>query len=60
MLNGIRYTNNQGPDFDEISSFFPYEIDDAVQYVSLGYGAKAPKIIILYLFFSSFSVAFKF
>ena len=36
---------NQGPDFDDMSSFFPCEIDDAIQY--LGYGAQAPKIVIL-------------
>jgi hypothetical protein len=29
----------QGPDFDDMSSFFPYEIDDAIQYINLGYGA---------------------
>ena len=39
--------NNQGPDFDDMSSFFPYEIDDAIQYINLGYGAQAPKIVIL-------------
>jgi hypothetical protein len=27
-------------------SFFPYEIDDTIQYIYLGYGAQAPKIII--------------
>jgi len=37
---------NQGPDFDDIS-FFPCEISDAIKYNNLGYGAKAPKIIIL-------------
>ena len=37
----------QGPDFDDMSSFFPCEIDDAIQYINLGYGAQAPKIVIL-------------
>ena len=35
------------PDFDDMSSFFPCEIDDAIQYLNLGYGAHAPKIVIL-------------
>jgi hypothetical protein len=30
-----------------MSSFFPYEIDDAIQYINLGYGVQAPKIVIL-------------
>ena len=34
---------DQGPDF-EMSSFFPCEADDAIQYINLGYGAQAPKI----------------
>ena len=38
--------NKQGPDFD-MSSFFPCERDDAIQYNNLGYGAQAPKIVIL-------------
>ena len=38
-----RQSNDQGPDFDDISSFFPCEIDDAIQYIHLGYGAQAPK-----------------
>ena len=29
----------QGQDFDDMSSFFPCEIDDAIQYINLGYGA---------------------
>ena len=37
--------NNQGPDFDDISSSFPCEID--YQYIKLGYGEQAPKIVIL-------------
>ena len=52
-------SNNQGPDFDDMSSFFPCEIDDAIQYINLGYGAQATKIVILYCIFSSFSVVFK-
>ena len=35
-LNGIE-VDNQGPNFDDMSSFFPCEIDDAVQYINLGY-----------------------
>ena len=41
------YTNVQGSDFDDMSSFFPCKIDDAIQYINLGYGAQAPKIVIL-------------
>jgi len=37
--------DEQGPDFDDMSSFFPCEIDDAIQYINLGYGAQAPKIV---------------
>ena len=40
-------SNYQGPDFDDMSSFFPCEIDDAIQYINLGYGAQAPEIFIL-------------
>ena len=40
------YTH-QGPDFDDISSFCPCEIDDAIQYINLGYEAQAPKIVII-------------
>ena len=39
--------NQQGPDFDDKSSFFPCEIQDAIQYINHGYGAQAPKIVIL-------------
>ena len=42
-----RVSKNQGPDFDDMSSFFPCEIDDAIQYINFGYGAQAPKIVIL-------------
>ena len=40
-------TYEQGPDFDDMSSFFPCEIGDAIQYINLEYGAQAPKIVIL-------------
>ena len=36
----------QCPDFD-MSSFFPCEIDGIIQYINLGYGTQAPKIVIL-------------
>ena len=35
----------QGSDFEDMSSFFPCEIDDANQYINLGYGPQVPKII---------------
>ena len=38
--------HKQGPDFHGMASFFPCEIDDAIQYINLGYGAQAPKIVI--------------
>jgi len=40
-------SDHQGPDFDDMSSFFPWEIDDAIQYINIWYGAQAPKIVIL-------------
>ena len=40
-MNIFRY-HSQGPDFDDISSFFPCEIDDAIQYINVGHGAQAP------------------
>ena len=40
----IYVTDDHGPDFDDMSSFFPCEIDDGIQYIHLGYGAQAPKI----------------
>ena len=43
----MNYCYHQGPDFDDMSSFFPCEIDDAIQNTNLGYGAQAPKIVIL-------------
>ena len=30
-----------------MSSLFPCEMDDAIPYINLGYGAQAPKIVIL-------------
>ena len=45
--NVFCHTHKQGPDFDVMSSFFPCEIDDAIQYINLGYGSQAPKIVIL-------------
>ena len=39
--------NQQGPDFDDMLSFFPCEVDDAIQYINLGYGMQAPKLVIL-------------
>ena len=38
---------SQGPDFDDNSRFFPSEIDDAIQYINLGYETQAPKVVIL-------------
>ena len=45
--NNNNNNNNQCPDFGDMSSFFPCELDDAIQYINLGYGAQAPKIVIL-------------
>jgi hypothetical protein len=39
--------DNPGPDLDDMSSFFPCEIHDVIQYINLEYGAQAPKIVIL-------------
>ena len=39
--------HHHGPDFDDMSSFFPCEIDDTIQYINLGYGAQTPKIVIV-------------
>ena len=36
-----------GPGFWWHVIFFPCEIDDAIHYINLGYGAQAPKIVIL-------------
>ena len=48
FLHGVKKTNvddDQGLDFDDMSSLFPCEIDDAIQYINLGYGAQAQKIV---------------
>ena len=47
LLNQVKVNGLQGPDFDDISSFFPCEIGVAIQYINLGYGEQAPKIVIL-------------
>ena len=46
--------NNQDPDFDDMSSFFLGEIDDAIQYINLRIGAQDSKIVILYGIFRHF------
>jgi hypothetical protein len=43
----LKLIYDQGSDSDDMSSFFSCEIDDVIQYINLGYGAEAPKIIIL-------------
>ena len=43
-----------------MSSFFPCEVDDAIQYINLGYEAQAPEIVVLIVHFSPLCVAFKF
>ena len=48
------YCYHQGPDFDDMSSFFPCETDDAIQYINLVYGAQNPKIVIFTAFFVIF------
>ena len=61
----VNKTSNEGnvlpgPHFNDMSSFFPCEIDDAIQCINLGYGAQAAKIVILLRIFSLFCVVFKF
>ena len=51
---------DQGPNFDDVSSLFPCDVDSAIQYINLGYGAQTPKIVILQCIFSSFCVIFEF
>ena len=51
-ITSLRY--NQAPDFDDMSSFFPCEVDDAIQYINLGYGAQASKNMNFIVHFSSF------
>ena len=43
----IKNADVQGLDFDDMSHFFPCEIDDAVQYIYPGYRAQAQNILIL-------------
>jgi hypothetical protein len=50
----MQISYEQGPDFDDMSSLFPCEIDDAIQYINLAYGAQAPKIVILSCIFLRF------
>ena len=50
----------QDPDFDDMSSFVACEIDDAIQYIYLRYGAQAPITVTLQSIFTSFCVVFKF
>ena len=40
-------SHKQSLDFDDMSSFFPCEIDNAIQCYNLEYGAQTPKIVIL-------------
>ena len=40
-------SHKQSLDFDDMSSFFPCEIDNAIQYIIIEYGVQAPKIVIL-------------
>ena len=47
----FKVSQNQDPDFDDMSSFFPCEIDDAIQYINLGYGEQAPKIVFFIVHF---------
>ena len=49
MLNYL-VSYDQGPDFEDMSSFFPCEIDNEIQYINLGYGEQASKIIFLSYF----------
>ena len=53
------HLDEQGPGFDDMSSFFPCEIDNIIQYINHEYGAQAPKIV-FYNAFLSFCVVFKF
>ena len=47
MALNLRTLFITNPDFNDMSSFFPCEIDDAIQYTNLAYGVQAPKIVIL-------------
>ena len=50
FLRDSSFCHQQGLDFDDMSSFFPCEIDAAIQYINLGCGAQAQKM----LFYSAF------
>ena len=52
--------HHHGTDFDDMLSFFPCEIDDAIQYINLGCGAQAPKIVTLKCIFLLFCLVLKF
>ena len=45
LITATLIYDDQDPYFDDMSSFFPCEIHDAIQYINLGYGAQAPKIV---------------
>ena len=46
-INTWKVSYYQGPDFDDMPSIFPCEIDDAIQCINLEYGAQTPKIVTL-------------
>ena len=58
-LISVEDVDHQGPDFDDMSSFFPREIDDAIQSINLGFGAQVLKNSYFIVHFSSFCVVFK-
>ena len=39
----VKMYNNQDPDFDDMSSFFPCKMGDAIQYINLENRAPTPK-----------------
>ena len=47
LFNKKNVSYYHDPDFDNMSSFFSCEVYDAIQYINLGYGAQALKIVIL-------------
>ena len=53
-------THHQGLDFDDMSSFFPCDIYDAIQYINIAYGAQAPKIVFYSAFFHHFVLFLRF
>ena len=60
LYNKYSHGDDQGPDSDDMSSFFPCGIDDAIQYINLGCGARDPKMVILQCIFSSFELFLSF